>query len=338
MGHIAGTKSDTARVIVINEDNWTIESNNVVSDTPTYQVKYLVPGKKTILAIRSDSASDIYSGVDAVMNPYILATGGTVTTVISGGHSYYVHTFTSSGIFNVEDIGPTGEIEVLVVAGGGAGSIGGGGGGGVLYQPSIILNEMKEYAVVVGQGGQSFGANGQNSTFHTLTAIAGGGGGAWSQNGKAGGSGGGGGHWNTSNYTYGGAGTAGQGYAGGGRFSQYSNSNYTSGGGGGGGAIGQTAPTVGGKSGDGGIGKLISITGTPIRYGGGGGGGRPGTTQAQALYGLGGSGGGADGVGDSIAGKHGTANTGGGGGGVSNGAPTAGQGGSGIVIIRYLVA
>jgi len=117
-------------------------------------------------------------------------------------------------------------------------------------------------------------------------------------------------------------------------------------GGGGAGTIGE--PTTQGSvdiAGDGGSGKKFDITGNVSYYGGGGGGGmRPTTdfnTGSRAGYGgLGGGGnggGGAFGTQDS-SGFDGTNGTGGGGGGV--GASTAanykgGNGGSGIVIIRY---
>ena len=63
--------------------------------------------------------------------PYMTATGGTVTT----DGSYKVHKFTSSGTFQVTQLGTIGTVEYIVVAGGGGGSAhtndaGGGGGAG----------------------------------------------------------------------------------------------------------------------------------------------------------------------------------------------------------------
>ena len=63
-------------------------------------------------------------------NPYIVATGGTITTVCT---DYKVHTFTSPGTFCVSNAGTaagSNEVSFLVVAGGGGGSANGGGGGG----------------------------------------------------------------------------------------------------------------------------------------------------------------------------------------------------------------
>jgi hypothetical protein len=54
------------------------------------------------------------------------ATGGTVTEITDGGIDYKVHTFTSSGTFEVL-IGEA-DVEYLVVAGGGSG----GGGSGAI--------------------------------------------------------------------------------------------------------------------------------------------------------------------------------------------------------------
>jgi hypothetical protein len=137
---------------------------------------------------------------------------------------------------------------------------------------------------------------------------------------------------------------------------------YMSGGGGGAGSIGQTINTNVSKSGNGGSAISISITGSPVSYAGGGGagGGRlsstlfePGTGGSINGIQVGGNGGylkasttfnsityPAEGVGGD-----GLANTGSGGGGsgtddisqASTSAYKGGSGGSGIVIIRYLL-
>ena len=49
----------------------------------------------------------------------MLATGGTVTTYISGGVNYKVHTFLSGATFSAGDVG--GKADILVVGGGGGG-------------------------------------------------------------------------------------------------------------------------------------------------------------------------------------------------------------------------
>lgn len=212
-------------------------------------------------------------------------------------------------------------VNYLVVAGGGSGYIAGGGAGGMLTG-TLSVTPGTAYTVTVGAGGLSAAANGSNSVFASITSIGGGGappGGA----GNTGGSGGGGSYGSAA----GGSGTAGQGNNGG-------NGNTNSGGGGGGrGAAGSNAPSahVGGA---GGAGLSSSITGVSVTYAGGGGGG--GTNQGSG--GAGGSGGGGAGRNDGAEGTAGTPNTGGGAGGNGSGLASSGIGGSGIVIISYVLS
>jgi hypothetical protein len=254
------------------------------------------------------------------------AIGGTVTT--GGGYTY--HTFLTSGNFT-----PTASItgaEVLVVAGGGGsgnGACGGGGAGGLVYASSQSYSSGTNYAAVVGAGGKhlgdSNGANGSPSVFAAGTVAVGGGGGGYPAGGNAGGSGGG-----AHREGGGGAGTAGQGNAG---------ANGTSAGGsnaGGGGGAGEAGQVVNssGQGGGGGKGSnaysaWATATGTgQAGYYAGGGGGRS-TTGA-----VGGLGGGGSGLGGSSPLANGRPNTGGGGGGASESA-LYGNGGSGIIIVRY---
>jgi hypothetical protein len=128
---------------------------------------------------------------------FIVATGGTIT--YSGGRT--IHTFTSSGTFNVIDASLGATVEALVVAGGGGGgaySGGGGGAGGLLYDAAKSIS-ISAYTITVGSGGvkptsnSGGNTNGNNSVFDSLTAVGGGRGGVTSSiNGKNGGSGGGG--------------------------------------------------------------------------------------------------------------------------------------------------
>jgi hypothetical protein len=279
--------------------------------------------------------------------------------VIGTDGTYWYHEFNSNGTFTPQ----VGLIcEYLVIAGGGAGGPGRGAGGGAGgYRTSVVgatsganssaestmsLTANTSYAVAVGAGGVSttitVSTSGSNSSFNGVSSIGGGFGTTlFGPEGGSGGSGGGGssgsgilGVWQN-----GGAGTALQGRAGGN--GNTVGTEFMGGGGGGASGLGATAGTnVGGA---GGIGLANSITGTSVFRGGGGGGGgdaRNGGTSG----GSGGTGGGGAGNTGS-AGVAGTVNTGGGGGGggMTN-SPTAnfsyvgGQGGSGIVIIRYLVA
>jgi len=238
------------------------------------------------------------------------------------------------------------DAEYLVVAGGGGGGLGnagGGGAGGYLTNyggTAITLSAGSTYTVTVGDGGAGKdgsvtgkGSNGADSVLSgtgisTITAIGGGGGGSGSsglEEGLAGGSGGGGAYNGN-----GGAGTAPQGNAGGSQST--SAPEYGAGGGGGAGAVGGSGTNSNG--GDGGVGLSNSITGAAVFYAGGGGGSNNTSTTANA--GSGGNGGGGDGgTGSTQTGTNGTANTGGGGGGSeSSNVVTAGDGGSGVVILR----
>jgi hypothetical protein len=249
-------------------------------------------------------------------------TGGVITT----SNGYYTHTFTAGGTFT-PPAGVT-NVQVLVVGGGGQGGRNGGGGaGGLIYNPSLNVTNQP-YAVTVGAGGNAYaseqGANGGNSVFSTLTAIGGGGGAGRDAGGagKNGGSGGGGGG------SYGlpqlspGSGTAGQGYAGGNGAGDYS---CASSGGGGGGAGGVGKNGASGVSGNGGNGVSNSISGSAVYYAGGGGGSI--VCAGSGSNGTGGLGGG----GTNAVTWVGTPNTGGGGAGGTS------AGGSGIVIVRYLI-
>jgi hypothetical protein len=260
----------------------------------------------------------------------IVATGGTVTT--SGG--FRIHSFTSVGTTNFVLTSPSSiTAQVLVVAGGGAGGLddgGGGGAGGVIYNAAFTITSGT-YGVVVGNGGTSSGASGENSVLSSLTAVGGGGGANSNGNGGTGGSGGGIG-WGIGNGATPGSGTAGQGFAGG---SGTTAPNYAVGGGGGAGGVGGTGSGI--TPGNGGIGVSHTIAGTTYNVGGGGGGGlavqNSNGTNSTASFG-GGNGAGRG----SSAPVAGTPNTGGGGGGGNNMQASNGAfGGSGIVIIAYSI-
>lgn len=224
--------------------------------------------------------------------------------------------------------------DYLLVAGGASGSTdgtGGGGAGGVLSGTGSSVTPATNYPVTIGAGGASkaagsasVGNDGNNSTWNSLTALKGGGGG-YTGNGTGGsgtyGSGGGAGR--SAAFT-GGAGTAGQGNNGG----NTSADNQGSGGGGGAGAVGSngTSSTAGGAGGNG---TSSSITGSPVTYGGGGGAGAQSGGNA-----AGGSGGGG------AAGNPGTAGTdnlGGGGGAGSSAGGASGAGGKGVTILSWAV-
>ncbi len=250
-------------------------------------------------------------------------------------------TWTFYGL-TVTDAGTDEEVEYLSVAGGGAGgksgaaatSGAGGGAGGLLFGAIGIY--VSDLQVKVGRGGiapvasGTRGANGTDSIFMDNTSFGGGGGGAAPSynNGANGGSGGG-----STLSSVGGSGEVGpprQGYDGG----HSSGANTIGGGGGGSGGIGQNASsTVAGVGGDG-----KDVWGD--WYAGGGGGGTYNTAGYPAEGGEGGQGGGGKGGDKAGNGQSGVDGTGGGGGGNSTSSSAAyesGNGGSGIVKVRYPV-
>ena len=295
-----------------------------------------------------DEATDLWYPISQFVG--VVATGGTVTEIAQDGIRYRVHTFTSDGTFEVTR---GGEVEYLVVAGGGGGAMGAGGAGGLLSNVGAagLAVSPQTYPVVVGGGGSGLpgsttpspqpgtwrderGTEGDNSTVFGLTADGGGTGGAYGdggvdvRTGTSGGSGGGGGGLFTDQTnTAGGNGTAGQGNDGG---RSSTSVNGGSGGGGGAGAAGSNGTSSDG--GAGGIGVLNGITGTSQYYAGGGGGGTIESDGAAGTGGLGGGGNGAVRL-ETDAGS-GAPNTGGGGGGAGD---NSGNGGSGIVIVRYRI-
>jgi hypothetical protein len=249
-----------------------------------------------------------------------LPTGGTISS--SGGYIY--HEFTSSGTFTntISNL----SVEYLIVAGGGSGGYfyGSGGGAGGLLNSSTTLSATS-HSVVVGAGGafngtSSKGNDGSDSSALSLTAIGGGAGGGnygisvATYSGNNGGSGGGmKGAYPT--YTPG-AGTSGQGYAGG-----TAVSDVVCSGGGGAGGVGGNAGSSG-TAGNGGAG--LNVWSTYSVAGGGAGGGNGGSGSSSH--------------GGGVANTGGTTNTGGGGGGGSStggSSPGGSSGGSGIVVIRY---
>jgi len=274
------------------------------------------------------------------------AYGGTITE--SGG--YRIHTFTGSGTFGVTK--GSKYVEYLVVAGGGGGGAGngaeggGGGGAGGMLTGAAVVTTATIASVVVGAGGAggaSQGANGGVGSASSAIGISASGGGLGTATGTGGAGGSGGGAGRTG--LNGGAGVAGQGNAGGGFGAGTGMGWYAGGGGGGKAAVGAKGGYATG--GAGGAGLASAISGTSKNYAGGGGGGSGGAAGAAGTTSAGGIGGGGNGGSDKLntPSTAATPNTGGGGGGgpghaSENGADTyypAAAGGSGIVIIRYLI-
>lgn len=262
-----------------------------------------------------------------------------------------------------EPVGGEYQIEMLVVGGGGSGGSAGGGGGGGVTTTTATVTSFSTYAITVGAGGTGgsgatfLGVTGNNSSAFGVTALGGGGGGQWSttqnnRDGLPGGSGGGAGLNSVGATNAGGAGTVGQGFAGG-NSNQAQSTGFAAAGGGGASAVGGSKNNQ--QAGEGGAGVLNSINGSALYWSGGGGGGSQGSGSTPGNGGIGGGGGGANssggtnvstgggsalnaggaGTASGISGNGG-ANTGGGGGGMAISIGVSGSGGSGIVIFRYL--
>lgn len=108
------------------------------------------------------------------------ATGGTISTYVSGGRTYRVHTLTSNSNFVV--LLGANPFRILVQGGGGGGGggggnqHGGGGDGGYGYEyPSVTLT-AGTYPVVIGGGGGGWGGTGGTTTAFGYTAAGGPGG------------------------------------------------------------------------------------------------------------------------------------------------------------------
>ena len=288
------------------------------------------------------------------------ATGG---TTYEPGNGYKYHVFTSSGSF--VGSGDPSNVEVLIVAGGGGSTgeygSGGGGGGGVVHVTSYSIG-AGSHPVTVGSGGAATTPNsaptgdgsGGDSVFQSITALGGG-----SKDPSK----------PTPKYVQGGDGGSGAGGGGNGlqpgRSQPIPNSNYNqyggdggdgsdssgSAGGGGAGGNGQDpgnpGPGNGGPGGNGvaipgfeypliGLSPLDPYSPTNNQYGGGGG----GWGYDPMPYPNGGQGGGGTGV--SYPGNTHTAGVnhlGGGAGSFVTPNPENQNlaGGSGIIVVRYLV-
>jgi len=291
-------------------------------------------------------ASGVYSG-GATSNP----TGATSTDTSVAGYRIEVLSAASGSLV----IPSSGNVDILVVAGGGSGGnhyAGGGGAGGLIYKSSHALT-AQTYAWVTGAGGagqssnSTIGNTGADSTWTDAGASVeftakGGGAGGFGDTGDGGPGGSGGGQGydtgaggaDTQGGQSGDSGTYGFGFDGG---SGYQGSDYNPGGGGGAGSVGANGTTS--ASGNGGTGKDYSaIFGTAVgdsgwfASGGGGGYTASGNSQMGSASSGGGSNGAASDAGNSDAAQ---ANTGGGSGGGAGNNGDSGNGGSGIILVRY---
>ena len=375
----ANLPAGSAGAIVSFADYTNTFQNNALTVSPNGSQKIGGVAAPTTLSTEGQSITLVYvddtegwknvqdSTSNVVGNPFIIATGGTESTV----SNCKIHIFTGPGTFTVSAVGastPVNQFSHMVLGGGGgAGGQGGGGAGGYREvktpetpytaspldgfpsAPNIVTASVGSFPIVVGGGGAAgggcsgVGTNGSASSFSTISSAGGGAGNNSGGAGVDGGSGGGAGFGGPSQA--GGTGntppvTPAQGQNGGkGNSAGYSDAR--GGGGGGAGAVGVDTPGTAG--GAGGAGVTSNITNTPTQRAGGGGGGgdaRPGPIAPGGRPGgAGGAGGGGAGAGggSNPGGTAGTANTGGGGGaaGYGPGYNSGAAGGSGIVVIRY---
>ena len=281
--------------IIINTGGQLIDSTSgpdfkVDTDNSIVELVYVDSNKGYLVKLNqaAGTAGTVVSQGGIYDNPFIVATGGTITT----DGNFKIHKFTGDGCFVVSATGrgtqeAPNTVDYLVVAGGGAGGgynstnegLGGGGAGGFreslaasspVHTPSghtasplkattgIVLT-ASTFPVTVGGGGARVdvcttnpapGNNGSNSVFSTITSTGGGGGGSAGNNGKDGGSGGGGARGNVTTHP---------------------------------GGSGNTPPVSPSQGNDGGIGTPQPCTGTPAPVNsrnGGGGGGAGGAGQA----------------------------------------------------------
>ncbi len=280
---------------------------------------------------------------------------GTLDTTSVPGEAIYI--FTTVGNHSLECTGDT-TAQILVVGGGGSGAGGGGGtnggggggAGGVVYAAEYPITS-NTYSIVVGDGGigpnsNTGGQDGGFSQFGTMVADGGGGGGIFhsgaSIDGRDGGSGGGGRYDSTPGATTQTAQTNATEFHGHSAASQSgpASGNPAMGGGGAGSSSGQISNIsqrvkIGSNGGDG---VEYDITGSSTFYAAGGGGSNGcAGVQDNGAGGIGGSGIGGNGdkcTGGSYDATSGVDGTGSGGGGASY-LTNVGDGGSGIVIVRY---
>ena len=308
--------------------NVTVNSGSATVSVPS-SVYNGISGGNTI-TVRAKGKKGTRSSASESFTAQQLATGGTLTT--DSTHAY--HAFLTSNNFVVPSGLTITNGEVLIVAGGGSGGTGtnglgannngaGGGGGGIQHLTSQTIS-VGTYAIEVGQGGSGVapqntaGNNGTQSSAFSTVAGAGnknagltGGASGTPQSNSGGGAG---------SYAGGGGGGAGGAGSGGGANSKKA---------GGAGALYSNFTAYGAEA-------QTTVTLTPTANGYFAGGGQGAGAAGSGIRASGGGGAAGTDNQSGTTGKHaGVANTGGGGSGGYAQTEYSGNGGSGIVIIRY---
>jgi hypothetical protein len=353
-------KSSTSNIDI---DKFTIQGNGniVINETLGNETKLTIQNTRQnneVISTPSITTSLIPTSTDRFMAfPY------TTDTAALGQTNYTISM--TSGFYDI----------LMVGGGGAGGQdIGGGGGGAaVLYATNVFIT-TGSYVIKVGRGATPGETRGKSTEGFGAVILGGGSANnsGWDPpsslgNGNSGGSGGGGKGKQSGYSTVGGkSGISPIGTIFGNSYTIYNGNNggagltqgtggtkVAGGGGGGAGGIGADPTSATGKGGDGGDGVPINITGVTYWWGAGGGGDTEGINNTIP-GGNGGKGGGGAGdgsqagvIGQTINGNVGTngygiasgknagSGTGSGGGGARYLNPVSGNGGSGIIIIRY---
>ena len=346
---------------------WTVFATNLTVGAFSGLDKGLTPATaySYALMVSNDVEALSYETRDTFMTSGVgvSGTGGDVTRVGDDWiHYFRVALDDEDAVTNVYTFTPPSyatTVRALVVAGGGPGgyrSGGGGGAGGYIYNAALAVEGGNAYTITVGEGGAAsgaitaFGSQGGNSSIsngvtEVICRIGGGAGGNGHRNnatwcvGQSGGSGGG-----ASGAANNAVGTAAPGQGNNGGKGESVTSSFFGGGGGGAGSSGESAFITGNNvnAPSGGSGLECDITGVATFYAGGGGAGSDELASKPGAPGSGGSGIGGTGSrkvsGTAAAATQGMDGTGsGGGGGCGDDAALyqGGDGGDGIVIIRY---
>ena len=367
----AGTFNFTDSGNSVNEDVTITPTSDVLMSVSVPANVYNNSGAGSEVLVKFTNSEGTV-GATFSMNVVGFPTGGTIVT--SGNYRYHTFTSTSNFSTPAGWNNPVEYLIIAGGGGGGNDLAGAGGAGGLLNGTTSALSAGADFLMSVGTGGAgatgargsstSYGTPGLNSSAFGLTSIGGGRGGAYYDGGVTasasaggdGGSGGGGSGVGTNanpNPAPGGSGTSGQGNNGGDGLVYPSGAAQSYQGGGGGGA--GTAGSAGAGDGNGGTGGTGSsaysdwgtatstgenVSGTRW-YAGGGGGGRynhTGNGRAPGGNGGGGQGGMGIGSGSTNIGENAIDGTGGGGGGgtwTGSASNTGGDGGDGIIIVRY---
>ena len=69
MAYISGNTSESGRIIIINEDTWSLEKSRLI-DSGNYRINALDDGKKTVICRRDDGKSDGFGNVDTAIENY----------------------------------------------------------------------------------------------------------------------------------------------------------------------------------------------------------------------------------------------------------------------------